>query len=171
MRGAKLLVPAAGLCLALLATSCGGGDVTAADERPRESSIVLPSQVLGLTVGTEDISASLEQQADQPFIDSVGLFAFRRGEDLLEATLQVSRFSSSARPEDSEFRGSIISRIGGTNPRLVRAGNQPVYLTSGRNQVVFIWFRDRGLFVLTTRRDYAFSRTLLRKLIELDTEV
>jgi hypothetical protein len=170
---ARLLVPIAGLCLvALAAVACGGETSAAATNQSGEPapSIKLPSRLLGLKVTNEDISSSL-QQNQQAFIDSVGLFAFRRSKDVLEATMQVSRFSPGARPEASNFRGSIISRIGGTNPRVVRVGKQSLYLTSGRDQVVFVWFKKRGFFVLTVRRDYAFPRTLLRRILESNPEV
>jgi hypothetical protein len=83
----------------------------------------------------------------------------------------MSRFTSEARPEEGGFRGAIISRIGGTNPRRMRAGDEDVFVTTGRNQNVFIWFQKEGFFVLTVRNDYEFPRTLLRKILDLDIEL
>ena len=172
MRARLYVVALAGLCLvALLSGACGNDTAADATQTPNVPPVVsMPSQLLGLKVTQEDISSRLDQN-DQPYIDSVGLFAFRRGQDVLEATLQVSRFTSDARPEESNFRGSIISRIGGVSPRLVRVEMQDLYLTSGSNQVLFIWFKERGFFVLTVRRDYPFPRTLVRRLIESDLEL
>lgn len=168
----NLMVRCIGLCLAAAVTaSCGGsgGDASAGvPAKPPE--IQIPSRLLGLTVGAEDITSQIDQ-TDQPYVDSVGLFAFREGRDLLQATLQLSRFTSGARPDTEAFRGSIISRIGGTAPRELRAGDTEVYLTTGRNQVVFIWFEKRGFFVLTVRRDYAFPRTLLRRILDLGLDL
>jgi hypothetical protein len=166
----RLLVPLAGVCLgAVLTASCGGGgnaDAAASTAQPPPV-LRLPSKMLGLNVKAEDIKSEVDT-TQQPFIDSVGLFAFRERADLLDATLEVARFTRQAQERSSDFRGSIVSRIGGTNPLLVRFGNQPVYLTSGRNQIVFIWFKKRDFFVLTVRRDFPFPRTLTRKIINLD---
>lgn len=167
----RLLAPALGLCCAMALTACGGSDEAAEARSVTPPSIGLPSLVLGLTMEPEDIDASLAQGAEQPFVDSVGLFAFREREDLLQATLQVSRFTDEARPEDGTFRGAIVSRIGGTNPRKVRVGDQELFVTTGRNQNVFIWFEEKGFFVLTVRNDYPFPRTLLRRILGLDIEL
>jgi hypothetical protein len=158
-------------CVGVTTTACGGSNGGAlAEPQATPPQITIPSRLLGLTVGTEDIKSQIEQ-ADQPYVDSVGLFAFRESKDLLQATMQISRFTTGARPESTEFRGSIISRIGGTAPREVRVDDHEVFLTSGRNQVVFIWFERRGFFVLTIRRDYPFPRLLVRRLLQLDLEV
>ena len=161
-----------GLALAVIGTAaCGGSDDDALAQAPaKPPEIRIPSELLGLAVGAEDIRSQIDQ-TEQPYIDSVGLFAFRQGKDLLQATLQLSRFTPGARPESASFRGSIISRIGGTAPREVRVGDREIFLTTGRNQVVFIWFDKRGFFVLTIRRDYAFPRTLLRRILDLGIEL
>lgn len=173
MRRLSAVVLSAAICVGSVGVAaCGNSnaddDTEVVSERPPE--IQLPSRLLGLTVGAEDIRSELAG-ADQPYIDSVGLFAFRQGKDLLQATLQVSRFTPEARPEAAAFRGAIISRIGATAPREIRVGDEQIFLTSGRNQVVFIWFQERGFFVLTARRDYAFSRTLLRRLLDLEMRI
>jgi hypothetical protein len=165
----SVVLPALAMTCALLASSCGN-DQSSAATRPTSTgppSIKLPSKLLGLTVLPEDISSSLKQKGQQPYVDSVGLFAFREGKDLLQATLEAARFTPQARPESSQFRGSIVSRVGGTSPRVVRMGSQSVFLTSGRNQVVFLWFKKRGFFVLTVRREFPFPRTILRKLLDM----
>jgi hypothetical protein len=166
------LVVAAGLALGSLGlTACGDSaadDISETSSKPPE--VQLPSKLLGLNVGSEDIKSEITE-TDQPYIDSVGLFSFRQGKNLLQATLQISRFTPEADAESNDFRGAIISRIGTTNPREIRVGDREVFLTSGRNQVVFIWFEERGFFVLTARRDYSFPRTLLRRLLDLDLEV
>ena len=122
--------------------------------------------MLGLTVSPEDIRSRL-RETSQPFVDSVGLFGFRERADLLDATLEIARFTRQARVGAADFEGSIVSRIGGVNPRQVRIGEQKAFLTAGRNQVVFIWFKGRALFVLTARRDYPFPRLLARRIIDL----
>jgi hypothetical protein len=160
------------LCAVAIGSSGCGGSTSEAQPRTSASPAVvkLPSKLLGLTVGTEDVRSRL-RSSEQPFVDSVGLFAFREGKDLLQATLQISRFTPEAKVDSPEFRGSIISRIGGANPRRVRVADENVYLTSGRNQVVFLWFRKHGFFVLTVRRDYPFPRTILRRLLDMHLSV
>ena len=148
-------------------SGCGGSEEPAETVAAPPPTIELPTKLLGLDVATEDIQASLVEGAEQPFVDSVGLFAFREEADLLQATLQVSRFTREARPEDGGFRGAIVSRIGGTNPRKARVGEDQVFVTTGQNQNLFIWFEEQGFFVLTVRNDYLFPRTLLRRLLEL----
>lgn len=124
--------------------------------------------LLGLAVESADVRERIEE-AEAPFVDSVGLFVLRdEDDDRLRATLQISRFTPEARPETEEFRGSIIGRIGQTAPRRIPVGDEEVFVTTGRNQNVFIWFRDRGFFVLTVAREYRFPRTLLRRVLELE---
>lgn len=163
--------PALGLLCLIVLVGCGGSEAPAEAGRVSPPEIQLPSQMVGLTVGRENIESSLAQGADQPFVDSVGLFAFRERDDLLQATLQISRFTDEARPEDGTFRGAIVSRIGGTNPRRVRVGGQQIFVTTGRNQNVFIWFERKGFFVLTVRSDYTFPRTMLRRILNLGVEL
>jgi len=167
----RTVVPIAGLCLvALTAGACSANkEATAAPAASVKPPVItLPSKLLGLDVSSQDITKRLQEQGDQPYIDSVGLFAFREGKDLLDATLQVARFTKDADAESSRFRGSIVARIGGANPQNVHVGEQEVFLTSGRNQVVFLWFKKRGFFVLTVRRTYLFPRTILRRLIDMN---
>lgn len=156
----------------LVAVACGDGE---AAERsvspPPPARVQLPSMLLGLTVEPADIEERLEG-AEAPFVDSVGLFTLRdEDDDRLRATLQVSRFTPEARPETEEFRQSIIGGIGQTVPRQVPVGEEQVFVTTGRNQNVFIWFRERGFFVLTVAREYRFPRTLLRRVLELELQL
>lgn len=158
------------LCAA--AVACGGGsDVSAVANADEDVFVRLPSQILGLEVVTESISEGV-QRSEQPFIDQVGLFGLRAGEeDLLRGTLQISRFTEKARPEESEFRGAILNRVGGTAPRRVHVGGTDVFITTGPNQTVFIWFQENGFFVLTAHTTYDFPRTLLRTILDQDIEL
>lgn len=157
--------------VSLLAAACGGGGgaATSSPAPPESAQIAFPERILGLRVEPADIADRLEG-AEQPFVDSVGMFTMRE-DDLLRATFQASRFTQEARPEDPEFRGAILSRIGTTAPREVRVGDQQVFITSGQNQNVFIWFREQGFFVLTVTREFGFPRTLLRRVLDLGLEL
>jgi hypothetical protein len=99
-------------------------------------------------------------------VDSVGLYSFREG-DLLQATLQVSRFNSKADVRSAKFRQTLLSQIGGSLPKRVTMGEDTVYLTSGTKQIIAVWFRGRNLLVLAVREDYAQPRALLRAALEL----
>lgn len=162
-----------GVCIALLVAgaACGSDGEAAGEELsspPPPARVQLPSVLLGLRVEGADVEPRLAE-AEAPYIDSVGLFTFRdEDDDRLRATLQVSRFTAEANPESEAFRNSIIGRIGQTAPRRVPVGEEQIFITSGRNQNVFIWFRERGFFVLTVVREYPFPRTLLRRVIGLE---
>jgi hypothetical protein len=137
----------------------GGGDV-------RAPVISFPSQVAGLTVKAEDVSEVVEE-IRRPYVDSLAMFSFREDE-LLRATLQMARFNRLARPRDPSFRRSITGLLGGSRPLELRVGEQTVFSTSGNRQDVFMWFTDKGFFVLSVHQDYVFPRTLLRRVIDQD---
>lgn len=151
----------------LLTSACGGNSSADVGARQVETAGVrLSSQVLGLSVGAESVGAKLEQ-AQRPFVDSIGLFSFREN-DLVRATLQVSRFNSQARPEEESFRRQIIGLLGGSAPQELLVEDSTVYATTGTEQAIFAWFQGRGFFVLSVHRDYEFPRSLLRTLVEQD---
>lgn len=150
-----LLLPAA--CRRSVAT--GPGDVRA----PRVS---MPSQILGLRVEQEDVSTLIEE-VDRSYFDSVGMFSLRE-DDLLRATFQLARFNFAARPNDARFRSSIIGLLGSSTPQQILVEDTIVYATSGSEQIVYVWFRDRAMFVLSVHRDFEFPRTLLRRALRVE---
>lgn len=125
----------------------------------------LGSELSGLTVQKEDVARNISG-IDGAFIDGLALYSLR-SDDLVQATLQVSRFSKEARPEKQEFRQSVVNQIGSTTPRPFRLGARTVYLTTGTKQSIAVWFAGRHLFVLASRSDYEEPRTLLRRALEL----
>ena len=125
----------------------------------------LPAEILGLAVQKEDVAGSVAK-VNSTFIDGLGLWSLR-SDDLVQATLQVSRFSDGARFEDSEFRQSVVNQIGSARPRTFRLGTRTVYLTTGTKQSIAVWFKGRHLFVLASRADYDQPRTLLRAALEI----
>jgi hypothetical protein len=166
---------AAGTLLVVVAftsTACGGGDdETAAPTKiellPKD---LLPASMAGLRVASEDIEGTVKGAKRRSYLDSAGLYSFRTEDDLLQATLQVSRFAEEARFKDPEFRQSVLLQIGSTVPRSFRMDDQTVYLSTGKQQNVVIWFKNEYLFVLSTREEFARPRTLLREAIDLDLE-
>ena len=151
--------------MSLLAASCsqkadtGIGTVEAAGIR-------IPKQLLGLLVQGEDI-AKQAAGIKQSYVDSNGMFSMRE-DDLLRATLQVSRLSRFARPKSEGFRKSIAALLGGTTPTQLRVGDTLVSSTGGNKQSIYVWFRGRGMFILSIHRDYEFPRTLLRRVVSLE---
>jgi len=125
----------------------------------------LPADLLGLRITPEDVSEELAE-VPSAFIDRLSLFSLRK-DDLVMATLQVSRFSPGADVEQETFRQTVVNQIGSTAPRAVRLGGETVYLTTGTKQSIGVWFKGRHLFVLATRGDYEQPRTLLRQALEI----
>lgn len=162
--GRSALVRAAFLGSVVFA-ACGPGAAESGPGTASSAVIALPNQVLGLAVKSEDV-AKQTKGIKRSYTDSVALFSFREN-DLLRASLQVSRLNSLARPKSEGFRKSVIELVGGSTPLKVRAGDVTVYTTSGNKQNIFVWFRDKGMFILSVHQDYEFPRTLVRKIIPL----
>ena len=125
----------------------------------------LPPDLLGLTIAPEDVAEDLGK-VPSAFIDALSLYSLRK-DDLVQATLQVSRFNEGADVDTDKFRQTVVNQIGSTAPRTVRLGGETVYLTTGTKQSIGVWFKGRHLFVLATRADYDEPRTLLRKALEI----
>ena len=168
MTRARRLILGAALVVAVCvsATACASSSA-----RPVEGKKIkhldasfLPSEVAGLKVSAEDVSAV--GGSKKSFVEEVGLYSLRRDE-LLQATLQVSRFTEDADVHKADFRQAVVQQIGSSVPRSYRMGDDTVYLTSGRRQSVAVWFRDRYLLVLSTREEFPAPRSLLRSLLEV----
>ena len=125
----------------------------------------LPPDLLGLTIAPEDVAEDLGK-VPSAFIDALSLYSLRK-DDLVQATLQVSRFNDGADVEAEVFRQTVVNQIGSSAPRTVRLGGETVYLTTGTKQSIGVWFKGRHLFVLATRADYDEPRTLLRRALEI----
>ena len=121
---------------------------------------LVPAEVNGLRTGQEDLKPTFVG-VRRSFVDATSLYTFRSG-DLLQATLQVSRFTKDAAADRAAFHSSVVAQIGSTVPKPFRIGGDTVYLTSGKQQSIAVWFRDRYLFVLAVRQDYPQPRSLLR---------
>ena len=152
---------------ATLLAGCGGGAKADEGRAVRElSGEFLPSRLLNLTVEQEDLSEGVKDQR-RTYLDSLGLYSIRKDE-LLQATLQVSKFTEDTKYKKATFRQAILEQIGTTVPREFRMAKQTVYLTTGKRQNVVIWFEGRYLFVLSTREEFPQARALLRALLDMD---
>jgi hypothetical protein len=158
------------LALAVLVTApvllgaCGSDnpDIAAADAR--KVAVIEPSvpeSLRGLQVQKEDIRTSLEG-VKRPYFDGISFLSLREGEKL-QATLQIGRFAEGTRYRSRSFRSSLLATIGGGSAKELRMGDDRVFLTSGDRQSIAVWFRDRYVFILSSREDYEFPRSLLRE--------
>lgn len=155
------------LALAGLATACGTSQASQVSSQVTPAEIGLPSKLLGLQVEEQDVAERLEV-IDASYLDALSLFGFREDneQETLRAALQVGRFNDLARPEDPVFRQRIVAQTGVSIPEEIRVGDHPVYMSAGSLQYSFLWFAEDYMYVLTVRRDYQFSRTMLRRLLE-----
>lgn len=164
----RAVLGALALACALSTVGCEGPaeDANAATDPAR---LALPQRIVGLQVGAEMVGDSLKE-VQRPYVDTVAVFSLRE-DDLLRASLQVNRFNRAARPDDRNFRQTIIATIGGTDPVLLRVDDETVYATTAGEQTVFVWFEGNGMFVLNVQKEFAFPRTLLRRFVDLDLAV
>jgi len=124
----------------------------------------LTGPFLGLVPTREDVKTRLSEQDANAYIDEVGLYALRDGERL-EATLQVSKLSDKARPEDTAFQQQVANQIGGTKVQSFVMGGRTVYRSSLRKQSLTSWFRGDYFMILAVRDTYDTPRALLRVLL------
>jgi hypothetical protein len=165
----RATVPLLALGVVAGAAACGGQDASAHAAEQRKISVLethaVPRTLLGLRVAPEKVDESLTRER-RPWVDAVALYSLRKGK-VLQATIQISRFSDDADVGDSNFRRNLVDQIGTTSARVFRMGRRTVWLTAGDRQTIAVWFRGRYFFVLATREDFAQPRTLLRQLLEL----
>jgi hypothetical protein len=168
MRRPASVMVALALAAGLLA-GCGRSDAAVDPVAGKKVKVLelpsLPAEILGLAIQKEDVAGSVAK-VNSTFIEALGLWSLR-SDDLVQATLQISRFSDGARFEESDFRQSVVNQIGSARPRTFRLGTRTVYLTTGTKQSIAVWFRGPHLFVLASRSDYDEPRTLLREVLEI----
>jgi hypothetical protein len=156
--------------VALMAVATGCTDVKAAERKAGTAKVnpvasnAVPSQLFGLTVSPESVKDLSTSHG--AYVDEAALFSLRQGE-LLEGTLQLTRFNASAEPQKSAFQQRIVAKLGGAVARQVRMGGQTVYFTTAAKQTLAIWFRDRMMFVLSAREDFPYPRSLVRAALEI----
>lgn len=150
---------------------CGGGAPSArfrgtlGTKIQSAASVTVPGEVLGLTVKPEDVTKTVAS-SQRAYIDSLALYGMR-ADNLLQATLQVSRFNADAKYQTDRFRLAVVNQVGTRRPTALTVQDQPVYLTAGNRQRIYVWFKGRYLFVLASREDFGSPRALLRTLLEI----
>ena len=151
--------------LVLGTAACGNEpDAVGATEVTAFDASIVPTELLGLRVAVEEIGGA--KNVKDPYVEGVGLYSLREGE-LLQGTLQVSRFAENADSESGRFRSAVVGQIGSTVPKRYRMGGRPVYLTAGKRQSIAVWFEGRYFFVLSMREEFGRPRALLREALEI----
>ncbi len=152
---------------ALLLAACGGAPQAAVPgaSPPAVPQDAVPQTVLGLRAAAEDVTKQFAEARDRAFVTDVRLWSLREGERL-RATVQVARFAPDAQPEDRDFQRAMIAQLGGSAPRARMVGGQLVYVASGNQQTLFVWFQPMHFVLLGVAADYTRPRALLRALIE-----
>lgn len=159
-------VSAAGLLAISALAGCGGSGASSAPKPIAEiEEALLPPDVLGLTVGKENVEKALKG-VRRPYIEAVSLYSFRKG-DLLQATLQVSRFTADADWRTEGFRRTVAQQIVGATSELpaFRMGDDTVYLGGNAKQTIAVWFDGPVMMVLAERAEFEEPRALLRELV------
>lgn len=151
---------------AALVTACGGGE--SAVDRAEAREIValdagIPLTLNGLDIVEEDITETLSQ-VDRPYLDAASLYSFR-DEDLLQATLQIGRFSDDVDLDDEDFLLQLVTLVG-SGAREFRIGEQSVFVTGADRQTLTVWFKSGHMFILSTRDTFDGGRSLLRSIVQ-----
>ena len=140
---------------------------TAGSKISHAADVVVPTTVLGLTVSQEDVAKTLEDTR-RSYVDSLVMYGLR-SDNLLEATLQVSRFDPGTKFTTDRFQQEVVDQVGSSpSPPVANVGGTKVFLTSGNRQDIAVWFRGPYLFILASRQDFAFPRALLRALLQVN---
>ena len=162
----RLAFGVAALAVAVIASACGTASArgTSAKDIKQLPKDTVSGTYLGLTPVREDISGTLRDQLANAYVDAVGLYSLRH-DKLLEATLQISKLSKSARPKDPKFQQQVVGQIGGTAVQGFVMDGRRVYRSSARKQSLSSWFRGDYLLVLSVRDTYPYPRSLLRLLL------
>jgi hypothetical protein len=162
MRSTLVRLAALVVSAAVLA-ACGGGRVqgTLGKNVRGLASPAPPDQLLGLTAQAEDVSKLVATENDL-YIDGISIYSLRKDE-VVQATLQISHFNAKARPNDPEFRKTLVTNLGGSEGTPTTVGKYTVFITQGAQKRVAVWFRGKVVFILTTRDDYDMPRALLRE--------
>jgi len=126
----------------------------------------VPAELLGMKLEAEKSAEIVKATESQPFVEEIGLFSMRRDE-LLQATLQIARFSPEAKLDERRFRDNIAEQISNSKPQVLRMGKELVYMSASQKQALVVWFKDRTMFVLAMREEFPQPRALLREALEI----
>lgn len=159
-------------CLSLVAGACSNDDANQnqglkGKDIKKDLGTVVPASILDFKVQKENIEVSLDK-AQKAYVDATVLYSVRNDEDVVQATIQISRFSEDADVESGRFRRRVVQQLGGSVPQTIRVGEQRVFQTQQAKSRIASWFKGRHLFVLSVREDFDQPRNLLRQSLELE---
>jgi hypothetical protein len=167
----RLSIVASALAVAVAAAGCAHSDKadlkgTSGSQITTLPGDLVPSQVLGMNVTDENVLKTLAN-TQKSYVNAVSLYGFRK-DQLLQATLQISRFNANARYQTDKFRQQILLGVGTAQGETVQVSGVLVYLTLGERQRVFSWFKGPYWFVMSVRDDFTQPRSLLRQLLQIN---
>jgi hypothetical protein len=150
----------------LLAGACGGAafgeGVSGKAIKPLDQPAVSGS-VVDLRVSEEDVADAV-RRFERSYADRVSMYGFRGENDLLEATLQVSRFRDATKLKSARFRAGLVTQIGEAAPQVLRVDHVDIQVTRAHGQRLYLWVSGRHVMVLSVRDDFKRPRDLLRTL-------
>jgi hypothetical protein len=162
----RRLLAACGALLMLVGSACGGGATASSTPSGKIKQIdpgLIPAEVVGLKVAPEDVSSTVKK-SHRAFVEALTIYSMREGDKLM-ATLQVTRANDPGAKNLKRFRDAVIGQIGSSQPRTMVVQGRNVYVSTGTKQRIAFWFEGRYLFVLATRDEFKFRRTLLREML------
>lgn len=125
----------------------------------------VPTTLLNMAV-TQEESSEYVKEIDRTYLEEFSLFSVREG-DLLQATLQISKFTDDADYQSSSFRAQVVDRVGSAKAQLFRMGDSELYMTVGTKQQIGVWFQGPYMFVMSVRDDYKTPRALVREALRI----
>jgi len=157
------------LTLAVAGAGCGGGKApSSAQSRSHVASLpsgTLPSSLGDLTVQQEQLPSQI-RSATSSYAKAVGFYSLRKNK-LVEGTLEVVEFNSSADWASPTFRTAVADQVSGGVPDELTLAGHAVYQSPGTGATLDAWFSGRYLFVLTIRSSYSQPRSLTESALEM----
>lgn len=124
----------------------------------------VPGELGGLAAQPEDVEGQFEQVASRAWLSDVKMWSLRQGSEL-RATVQVGSIARDAELDDEDFRAEVINGVGTTAPRPRLIASRPVWITSGNNQTLAIWFHGAYMVLASVSKDHPQDLGLLRSIV------
>lgn len=170
-RARRASLAAGALALVIAVGACGddgaGKKAGVAGKDIKAVEVNVPPTILGLPIAKEDVLATVNQLEGRTYVEGNAFYSAREPDGLLEATIQVTKFTDDAPYKSGKFKRQVVQQIGGSTPQVLKVGKETVYLTAGAKQKLFAFYKGRHLFVISVRETYPQPRNLLRKALEI----
>jgi hypothetical protein len=168
LRPLTLLATTAFVAVGALTSACGNSPKPAAIAGGKVTLLAKPAppdHLLGLTVHPEDMTHQM-QAIPLTYVESTALYSLRR-DDVVQGTLQVSRFNGESAYQNDKFRQAFLVQLSGTAPQAYKLAGQTVYQTNSLRQRLAVWFEGQNVYVLSTRDEFDHPRDLIRAALAL----